>query len=63
MNNILTLISLGKVAEATRYEVLLNRLIEEGEVWELNNLLDITKKIWKDIRTTKIVIIKKYLEI
>ena len=44
MNNILTLISLGKVAEATRYEVLLNRLIEEGEVWELNNLLDITKK-------------------
>ena len=44
MNNILTLISLGKVAEAARYEVLLNRLIEEGEVWELNNLLDITKK-------------------
>ena len=33
MNNILTLISLGKVAEAARYEVLLNRLIEEGEVW------------------------------
>ena len=44
MNNILTLISLGKVAEAARYEVLLNKLIEEGEVWELNNLLDITKK-------------------
>ena len=44
MNNILTLISIGKVAEATRYEILLNRLIEEGEVWELNNLLDITKK-------------------
>ena len=38
MNNILTLISLGKEAEATRYR-LLNKLIEEGEVWELNNLL------------------------
>lgn len=39
INNILTLISLGKIAESSRYQVQLNRLIEEGEVWELNNLL------------------------
>lgn len=39
MNNILTLNSLGKVAEAGRYEKSLNKLIEVGEVWELNNLL------------------------
>lgn len=39
INNILTLISLGKIAESTRYQIQLNKLIEEGEVWELNNLL------------------------
>ena len=39
MNSILNLISIGKVAEATRYQISLNKLIEEGEVWELNNLL------------------------
>lgn len=39
MNSILTLISIGKVAEASRYQISLNKLIEEGEVWELNNLL------------------------
>lgn len=39
INNILTLISLGKIAESSRYQIQLNRLIEEGEVWELNNLL------------------------
>lgn len=46
MNSILTLMSLGKVAEASRYEIILNRLVEEGEVWELNNLLS---SIQKDI--------------
>lgn len=37
MNNIMTLMSLGKTGEASRYQVMLNKLIEEGEVWELNN--------------------------
>ncbi|MGL5148992.1 MAG: GTP pyrophosphokinase [Clostridium sp.] len=44
MNSILTLMSLGKVAEASRYEKSLNRLIEEGEVWELNSLLSSIKR-------------------
>lgn len=44
MNNILTLSSLGKVAEASRYQMLLNNLITEGEVWEFNNLLHSIKK-------------------
>ena len=39
MNSLLTLISLGKNAEAARYQKILNKLIEEGEVWELNSLL------------------------
>ncbi|XZN55722.1 GTP pyrophosphokinase [Clostridium perfringens] len=39
MNSILNLISIGKVAEASRYQISLNKLIEEGEVWEFNNLL------------------------
>lgn len=39
MNQILTLISLGKVAEASRYQLLLNKLLEDGEVWEFDNLL------------------------
>lgn len=46
MNSILTLISLGKVAESSRYQKTLNKLIEDGEVWELNNLL---ANIQKDI--------------
>ncbi|MGL5614661.1 MAG: GTP pyrophosphokinase [Sarcina sp.] len=40
MNNILTLISIGKIAEASRYQMTLNKLIEESEIWELNNLLN-----------------------
>ena len=44
MNNILILMSSGKVAEASRYQVALNRLIEEGEVYELSNLLAMIKK-------------------
>ena len=44
MNNIMTLMSLGKAAEASRYQVMLNKLVDEGEVWELNSLLDSIKK-------------------
>lgn len=44
MNNILTLSSVGKLAEATRYQIQLNKLIEEGEISELNNLLEATEK-------------------
>lgn len=43
MHSILTLISLGKAAEASRYEVALNKLIEDGEIWELTNLLESIK--------------------
>jgi putative GTP pyrophosphokinase len=39
MSQILTLKSLGRVGEANRHERSLNKLIEEGEVWQLNNLL------------------------
>ena len=44
MNALLTLMSLGKHAEASRYEKTLNKLIEEGEVWELNSLLFSVKR-------------------
>ena len=44
MNLLLTLISLGKEAEASRYQKTLNKLIEEGEVWELNSLLFSVKR-------------------
>ena len=44
MNNIMTLMSLGKTAEASRYQIMLNKLVDEGEVWELNNLLSSIKK-------------------
>ena len=44
MNNILVLISLGKIPEASRYEKSLNKLIEDGDVWELNDLLCLIKR-------------------
>jgi len=44
MNNIITLSSLGKFAESTRFQVQLNKLLEEGEVAELNNLRQATEK-------------------
>ena len=44
MNSLLTLISLGKGVEASRYQKTLNKLIDEGEVWELNSLLFSVKK-------------------
>ena len=39
MSSILTLTSLGRIADASRYQISLNKLIEDGEVWELNSLL------------------------
>ena len=44
MSGILTLTSLGRGVEASRHEKALNKLIEDGEVWELNNLLYAIKK-------------------
>ncbi|PRR78214.1 GTP pyrophosphokinase YjbM [Clostridium liquoris] len=44
MDNIITLSSIGKSAESMRYQTQLNKLIEEGEVFELNNLLMATEK-------------------
>ncbi|MBA5851380.1 GTP pyrophosphokinase family protein [Clostridium sp. cel8] len=45
MNNIITLSSMGKLAESTRYQKELNKLLEEGEVFELIDLLESTKKV------------------
>lgn len=45
MNNIITLSSMGKLAESTRYKMQLNKLIEEGELHELANLLKSTEKV------------------
>ena len=44
MNNILILNNLGKISEANRYESSLNKLVEDGEVYELNKLLESVKK-------------------
>jgi putative GTP pyrophosphokinase len=44
MNNILMLSSLGKLMDATRYREQLNKLLEEGEVFELSSLLKATQK-------------------
>lgn len=44
MNNIMSLRSLGKIAEASRYEHSLNKLIEEGEVDEFTILLENVKR-------------------
>jgi putative GTP pyrophosphokinase len=44
MNNILMISSLGKLMDATRYREQLNKLIEEGEVFELSSLLKSTQK-------------------
>jgi putative GTP pyrophosphokinase len=50
MNNILTLTSIGKPAESTRFQMQLNKLIEEGEVYDLNNLLQATEKTLEKYR-------------
>ncbi|MEQ8153345.1 MAG: GTP pyrophosphokinase family protein [Clostridiaceae bacterium] len=39
MTSILTLTGLGRIADASRYQFALNKLIEDGEVGALNNLL------------------------
>ncbi len=44
VENILTLSSLGKIAEASRFTEQLNKLLEVGEVFELTSLLGETKK-------------------
>jgi len=44
MNKILTLNSIGRRGEGSRYEKSLNKLIEDGEVCELNSLLFSIKK-------------------
>lgn len=44
MNNIIALSSMGKLSDATRYQKELNKLIDEGEVFELVNLLKSTEK-------------------
>ncbi|NLK95047.1 MAG: GTP pyrophosphokinase family protein [Clostridiales bacterium] len=44
MSKILTLNALGRFSEGSRYEKALNKLIEDGEVWELNNLLNMVNK-------------------
>lgn len=44
MNNILTLASIGKIPESNRFQVQLNKLIQEGEIFELNDLKEATKR-------------------
>ena len=50
MNNILNLKSFGKIQEANRFESSLNKLIEDGEIHELNNLLVLVKREVKKYR-------------
>ena len=45
MNNVLTLSSMGKLVESTRFQTQLNKLIEGGEVFELSSLLKATEKV------------------
>ena len=44
MNDILYLMSLEKILEASRYQAQLNKLIEYGDVAELNQLHQMVKK-------------------
>lgn len=50
MRNILNLKSLGKIQEANRFESSLNKLVEDGEIDELNNLLVLVKREVKKYR-------------
>ena len=50
MNNIFTLKSFGKIQEANRFESSLNKLVEDGEINELNNLLVLVKREVKKYR-------------
>ncbi|WP_461207078.1 GTP pyrophosphokinase [Clostridium sp. DL1XJH146] len=49
-NNILTLISLGKMVEATKYQKQLNELVSGGDIFELSKLKD---KISVTLKTLK----------
>lgn len=51
MSNIITISSLGKFAESARYQMQLNRLFDEGEVAELNNLLQTTEKVLVNLKS------------
>lgn len=51
MSNIITISSLGKFAESTRYQMQLNRLFDEGEVAELNNLLQTTERVLVNLKS------------
>lgn len=44
MNNIFTLISIGRNSEADNYRIQLNKLVAEGEAVELRKLLDATER-------------------
>ncbi len=50
MNNILILKSFGKYQDANRFEGSLNKLVKDGEINELNNLLVLVKKEVKKYR-------------
>ncbi len=50
MNNILTLSSIDRNAEATRFRIQLNNLIEKSDIFELNELLQATKKSLERLR-------------
>lgn len=45
VENILTLSSQGKLSDASRFSEELNKLLENGEVYELTNLLEDTNKV------------------
>lgn len=47
MNNTITLSSMGKFSDSTRYQKKLSKLLEEGEIYELVDLLEETEKIIK----------------
>ncbi|PJI07712.1 MULTISPECIES: GTP pyrophosphokinase [Clostridium] len=47
IRNIMVITSIGKLSDAEVYKSKLNQLINEGEVFELNNLLDSTEKTLK----------------
>jgi len=45
MSNVITLSSMGKLVESTRFQTQLNKLIEGGEVFELASLLKATERV------------------
>jgi len=50
INNINTLTSLGKFTESMKFQIQLDKLIDEGEISELNNLLEATNKVMDKCR-------------